>query len=93
MNHEKAVWHLLCQKDHEDHKAEKGFNSLTHFNLVHKFVLVPQAMKNPDANAAVVKEWEKPEKLPAWHLDNVKCKKVHFAAMMDIYLSSQTCGV
>ena len=29
---------------------------MTHYNLVHKVVLVPQAMKIPDAKAAVDRE-------------------------------------
>ena len=57
---------------------------------------MPQAMKIPDAKAAVDKEWEKLAKLPAWQLNKVKGKKevileaqrekneVHFAAFMDI---------
>ena len=32
---------------------------------MHKFVVMPQAMKIPNAKAAVDKEWEKLEKLPA----------------------------
>ena len=48
-------------KDHEDHIAGKGYNSMTHYNLVHKFVPVPQAMKIPDAKAAMDKEWKKLE--------------------------------
>ena len=40
---------------HEDHIAGKGINSLSHYNLVHKFVPVPQAMKIPHARAAVEK--------------------------------------
>ena len=44
-------------KDHEDHIAEKGFNSLSHKNLGHKFVPMPRAMKIPDATAEVDKEW------------------------------------
>ena len=52
--------------DHEDHIAEKVFNSLSHCNLVHKFVHVPQAMEILDAKAAVDKELEKLEKLLAW---------------------------
>ena len=32
---------------HKDHIAGKGINSLSHYNLVHKFVPVPQAMKIP----------------------------------------------
>ena len=41
---------------HEDHIAGKGDNSLQHYNLVHKFILMPQAIKNPAAKAAVDKE-------------------------------------
>ena len=40
---------------HEDHIAAKGINSLSHFNLVHKFIPMPQALKIPDAKAAVEK--------------------------------------
>ena len=43
---------------HEDHFAGKGHNSLQHYNLVHKYVPLPQAMQNPAAKAAVDKEWE-----------------------------------
>ena len=43
---------------HQDHIAGKGDNSLQHYNLVHKFIPVPQAIKIPDAKAAVDKEWE-----------------------------------
>ena len=32
-------------------------------------------MKIPDAKAAVDKEWEKLEKLPAWQVTKVKSKK------------------
>ena len=40
-------------KDHEDHTAGKGTNSLSQYNLVHKVILMPQAMKIPDARVAV----------------------------------------
>ena len=53
-------------EDHENRIARKGFNSLSHYNLVHKFIPILQAMKIPDANAAVDEEWEKLEQLPAW---------------------------
>ena len=43
-------------KDHDDHIAEKGFNSLSHYNLAHKFVPMPQALKIPGAQSAVDKE-------------------------------------
>ena len=44
---------------HEDHIAVKGDNSLQHYNLGHKFIPTPLAMKIPAAKAAVDKEWEK----------------------------------
>ena len=81
---------------HEDHIAGKGDNSLQHYNLVHKFMPVPQAMKIPAAKAAMDKEWEKVEKILAWNLTKVRSKKqvidearmkgakVHFASLMDI---------
>ena len=82
--------------NHEDHFAGKGENSLQHYNLVHKFIPMPQAMKIPAAKAAVDKEWEKLEKISAWNLTKVKSRKevieeartsgatVHFASLMDI---------
>ena len=60
---------------HQDHIARNGVNSLQHYNLVHKFIPMPQAMKIPAAKAAVDKEWEKMEKISAWNLTKVKSKK------------------
>ena len=45
-------------------------------NLVQKFFLVLQEMKFLDAKAAVDKEWEKREKLPARQLNKVKGKEL-----------------
>ena len=42
-------------KSHEDHIAGKGMSSLSHCNLVHKFIPVPQAMKISGAKAAMEK--------------------------------------
>ena len=50
-------------QDHEDHIAGKGYSSMTHYNLVHRFIPMPQAMKIPDARAAVDKEWKKLESI------------------------------
>ena len=73
---------------------------MTHYNLVHKFIPMPQAMKIPD----VEKEWKKLETIPAWDLEKVKSKKefileaqrdkkkVHFATLMDI-CHLKECGV
>ena len=81
---------------HEDHIAGRGDNSLQHYNLVHKFIPMPQAMKIPAAKAAVDKEWEKLEKISAWNLTKVRSKKkvideartsgatVHFSSLLDI---------
>ena len=81
---------------HEDHIAGEGDNSLQHYDLVHKFIPVHQAMKIPAAKAAADKEWEKMEKISAWNLTKVRSKKevideartsgatVHFASLMDI---------
>ena len=81
---------------HENHIAGKGENALQHYNLVHKFIPMPQAMKIPAAKAAVDKERGKLEKISAWNLTKVKSKKqvideartsdstVHFASLMDI---------
>ena len=64
--------------------------------LVHQFFSMPQAMKIPDTQDAVDKEWKKVETILAWRLGKVKSKKddfqeaqrdeqkVHFATLMDI---------
>ena len=41
---------------HEDCIADKGFTSMTQYNLVHIFIPMLQAMKIPDAKAAANKE-------------------------------------
>ena len=81
---------------HQDHIAGRGNNSLQHYNLVQKFIPMPQAMKIPAAKAAVDREWEKLEKISAWNLTKVRSKnevieeartkgaKVHYASLMDI---------
>ena len=49
-----------CGNHHEDHiLQEKGTNSLQHYNLVHKLIPMPQALKIPAGKAAVDKEWRK----------------------------------
>ena len=80
----------------EDHIARRGDNSLQHYNLVHKFILMLQAMKIPAAKAAVDKEWEKLENISAWNLTKARSKKevidvartkgakVYFSSLMDI---------
>ena len=50
-------------KIQEDHIEGKRSNSLQHCNLV------------PAAKAAVDKEWEKLENIPAWNITKVRSKK------------------
>ena len=62
--------------------------------MVHKFIPMLQALKIPDAKAAVEKE--NLEKIPAWQLTKVRNKKevieeernkgskVHFASLMNL---------
>ena len=69
---------------------------MLHCKIVHKFIPMPQAIKIPDAEAAVDKEWKKLVTIPAWQLEKVKSKKevmkeaqknnnkVHFASLMDL---------
>ena len=62
-------------KNHEDHTAGKWYTSMTHHNLVHQFIPLPQAMKIRGAKAAEDKEWKKLETILAWQLEKVKSKK------------------
>ena len=84
-------------KNLEDHIAGKGHNSMTHHNLVHKFMFrCLKRRKSRMQKAAVDKEWKKLETTPAWQFDKVRSKKevilkaqddkkkVHFASLMDI---------
>ena len=83
-------------KDHEDHTAGEGINSSNHYNLVHKFIPMPKAMKIPDAKGPVDQKCENLWKIPAWRLTKVRNKQeiiaearkegktVHFASLLDI---------
>ena len=76
---------------HEDHIAGKGDNSLQHYNLVHKFIPMPQALKILAAKAAVDKEWEKLEKFSAWNLTKVRSKKRGDRRSKDVGRKSSFC--
>ena len=92
MNLRESVW----KNDHEDRTAGKGFNSLSHCNLVHKSIPTLQATKIPDAKPAVDKEWEKLEKMRHGKLRKVNSKRrsfkrhrkrdgpFNFAALVDV---------
>ena len=66
MNLPDNAQNLRSPKNHEDHIAGEGFTSMTHYNVVHNFIPMPQAMKIPDAKAAVDKERKKFETIRAW---------------------------
>ena len=84
----------VTKRIHEEQIAGKWQNSVSHYNSVHKFIPMPQAMKIPDAKAAVDKDWKKLETIPAWDVSKVKSKKevikeaqknnnkIHFATLM-----------
>ena len=46
------------QNIYNDHKADRGHVSMSHYNLVHKLISIPKAVKSPEAKAALDKEWE-----------------------------------
>ena len=81
----------------EDHIAGKDENSLQHYNLVNKFIPLPQTMKIPTAKAAANKEWEKigenfgvepdeSQKVREKVIDEARMSgaTIHFASLMDI---------
>ena len=62
-----------------DRALSDTWTGFTHYSLVHKFIPIPQAMQIPAAIAAVEKEWEKLEKIPAWQLTKVRNKKMRWS--------------
>ena len=63
------------RKDHEDHIEGKRTSSLNHYNFVHKFFFLPQAMKILAAKEAVDRKQEKLEKILAWQLTKDRNKR------------------
>ena len=52
MNPQECVWEIRYRIIMKTHIAGKGENSLQHYNLVHKFIPMPQAMKIPAAKGS-----------------------------------------
>ena len=75
MNLQDCVWKNLHRTITKTILQEMEDNSLQHHNLVHEYILRPQAMQIPAAKAAVDQEWDKLEKIPAWDLTKVRSKK------------------
>ena len=95
VNPQDCVWKKLYRIFMRTISQVKGDNSQQHYNMEHKFFLCLKTIKIPAAKAAVHKEWEKLEKIPAWDKPKVRNtnvidearkegRKVHFASLMDI---------
>ena len=87
----------IAPKIHGDHIGREREYFIASYNLVHKFIPTPQAMKMPAAKAAVDKGLEKNMRnILVWNLAKVrntsdmidearnKHVKVHFASLMDL---------
>ena len=90
-------------KNREDHIAGKGLFSMSHSNLAHKFIPMPQAMKIPDAKAAVDR-MEEARDNPSMEtgdcqeqkrgfLGSTKREKESLLCHFDGHMSPQECGV
>ena len=59
---------------HIDHIAEKGHVGSCHYGSVHELVYIQEALKIPEAKAAVVQELDKLKKIPAKEINKVRSK-------------------
>ena len=94
--YEKAFGKTLPE-DHEDRIAGKGFNSLSHKNLAHKFIPTLQATKNPGCESRCGQRVGEARTVASMAIEQCKKQKkkviqeaqkerrtVHFATLMDI---------
>ena len=96
VNPQECVWKNLYRNITRTTSQEKGGQFTTTLQSGTQIFPMPQAMKIPAAKAAVDKEWEKLEKIPAWDMTKARNKsevideartqgrKVHFVSVMDI---------
>ena len=75
MNPPECVWGISEPPHHEEHIAGKGENSLQHYNLVHKFIPLPQAMKKSGSKSSGGQGMGKIGENLGVELDKVKSKK------------------
>ena len=47
------------EKSHKYHIADRGHVSLSHYNVVHNPIFIPQAVKSPATRVAINKVWDK----------------------------------
>ena len=78
----------LQSKNHEDHIAGKGFTSMTHYNLVQKFIPMPQTM-NEDSGCKSCRG----QGMEEGHSRSTKRSNESPLCYTDGHLSSQKCGV
>ena len=84
-------------KDHEDHVAGKGFNSVSHYNLVHKFIPMPPATKIPGCESRSGQGMEEARKVASLAIEQGKEQKGGYSGstkrekkkVIDGHLSSQ----
>ena len=81
----------LKSKAHEERIVGKSFTSMTHCNLVHKFIPMPQAMKILDLKAAVDKEWKKLETIPSMGFGKSQEQKRGYSGRAEIPNDSPHC--
>ena len=91
-------------KDHEDHIAEKRFKSISHYNLVHKFIPTPRRCENsrcesrsgqgkeeaPNIASLAIRQGE--EQKGGYSVSTMR-EKENPLCYIDGHLSSQECGV
>ena len=84
------------RRPHQDHIADAGYSSTEYQAMVHTPICIKEALRIPDARAALEKEWKKLEDLGAWNYNTVKPraevedrayregKTIHFGGAMDL---------
>ena len=60
---------------HEDHVSANRLSSLSRYNLVHRFIPIPEAVKNTGCEGSSGKIMGKLQKIPAWQLTKVRNKE------------------
>ena len=104
MNPQDNLLMLLSRKNHEDHSASKGFTSMTHYNLVHKFIPMPHAIKIPGAKSSGGERMGKARDDPSvefgtcqeqkvGYLGSTKRQKESSLCFTDGLMPPQECGV
>ena len=99
-NHKTTSGTFPTYKTRRSHCSEKVFTSMTHYNMVHKFIPVPQAMKIPDAKGGMEEARDNPsvangecQEQKGGYSRSTKRQKESPLCYTDGHVSSQECGV